>query len=465
MNEHSVGPHATLRSLPAVQALLEEPRVAALSQQHGHRVVTDAAREAIDELRRGLLCGEGVGKDGNLATLAEDVMARVLLGRRPKIRRTVNATGIILHTNLGRAVLPAAARAALLEVAGYCNVETDLETGKRTQREHSIDALVRQVTGGEDVLVVNNNAGATLLALRALAAGKEVLVSRGELIEIGGSFRLPDVMAESGAIMREVGSTNKTRLSDYEQAIGPQTGLIFKANRSNFDIVGFTEEVGIAELAALAQRHHIPLVHDLGCGALIDLASFGLVPELTVQQSLALGADLVLFSTDKLMGGPQGGLIVGGRAWVERLRGHALYRALRVCKLTVAALEATLRLFQAPEHLTRDHATYAVIAKPIDEIQRQAHRLVSELMTTHGNWEISVSPESSRLGGGSSPASVLPSFVVKLWAPELSAEALAAKLRAAEVPIFSRIQADHVLLDMRTVLDSEVPDIVRALAP
>ena len=446
-----------------MQVVLQQASLIQMIEDHGHQVVADTARQVIDEVRQSLLKGEAEPTADCVEAVADRVRSAIQATLRPQMQRAVNATGIILHTGLGRAVMPDTVRDALMRVVGYCNIQTDLESGKRAKREQCVAALVKKLTGAEEMLLVNNNAGATLLVLRALAAGKEVVVSRGELIEIGGAFRLPDVMAESAATMREVGTTNKTHLRDYEGALGPNTALIFKANMSNYKIIGFTKEVGIEELAPLAHQHGIPLVHDLGCGALVDLGQYGLEPELSVQQSLALGSDVVLFSTDKLIGGPQGGLVVGKKVWLDRIRSHPLYRALRVCKLTLAALEATLKLFEAPEHLVRDHPTYAIIAKPVAVIEAQARQLAAELAQARPEWTVSVTSETAYLGGGSSPGSALPSFGVRLSSPSMPAEAIAHLLRTAEVPILARIHDDDVILDMRTVFASELPDIAAAV--
>jgi L-seryl-tRNA(Ser) seleniumtransferase len=296
--------------------------------------------------------------------------------------------------------------------------------------------------------------------LRALASGREAIVSRGELIEIGGSFRLPDIMAESGAILREVGTTNKTHLRDYQRAIGPATALLLKVHKSNYDIVGFTREVTIGELATLGQGAGVPVVDDLGCGAMVALETYGLGHEMTLRESLAAGADLVLSSTDKLIGGPQGGLIVGRRALIDRLRAHPLYRALRVCKLTYAALDATLRLFQSPELLTQTHPLYAMLARTPEELAAQARALAAALAARLPAWTIDVVAHEAFLGGGSLPGQRLPSQAVRIQAPGLPAAALARRLREAPRPVVARLHRDAVLLDMRTVVPDELAAVV-----
>ena len=324
--------------------------------------------------------------------------------------------------------------------------------------------LVRQLTGAEDVLVVNNNAGATMLVLRALAAEKEVVVSRGELIEIGGSFRLPDIMRESGAVMREVGSTNKTHVRDYEGAITPMnTALLFKAHKSNYAIVGFTKEVSIGELAAIGQEHGIPVVDDLGCGALVPLETYGLPHEMLVRESLEAGASIVLFSTDKLIGGPQGGMIVGDKALMDRIRSHPMYRALRVGKMTLTALEATLRLFLAPERLAHTHPTYAMLAKSMPDMERLAADLAQRITSLPVAWQAEVAREHSYLGGGSLPASYLPAAAIRLKHPTLGTDALAAALRTSQPSIVPHVADDCVVLNMRTISREEAELVIAAI--
>ena len=442
-----------LRKLPSVDAMLKESVVQEMLTDYGHDETVAALRAALETLRAALLAGEPAGASAADSTAIAAAARRIVQdAHRPHLRRVVNATGIILHTGLGRAFMPEAARTALSTVTGYCNLQQDLETGQRDQREDCLRELDCGITGAEDVLVVNNNAAATLLVLAALARGKEAVISRGELIEIGGSFRLPDIMQESGAILREVGTTNKTHLRDYDRAVSPQTGLLLKAHKSNYKIVGFAKDVAIGDLAAVGHQHGIPVVDDLGCGALVGLERFGLPHEGTVQESLAAGADLVLFSTDKLIGGPQGGMIVGRRDLIARLRSHPLYRAFRVCKLTLAALEATCRLFKAPDCLSQTHPVYMMIGKTPPEMEAQAGELAEHLRQHHSGWSVTVSPEISYLGGGALPEEGMPSFAVRLEAPELSAATLAHRLRLAPVPVVARIHEDSVILDMRTVL-------------
>lgn len=453
-----------LRALPAVDSILQHPDAAALIQCYGHPETVRSLREVIDSLRSAILAGKDTPKaDLSDTHLLAETGARLETLHRPTLRRVVNATGIILHTGLGRAAMPETARAHLDSVTGYCNLQQDLESGKRDHREDCLRGLVRDLLGVEDVLVVNNNAGATLLVLAALARDREVVISRGELIEIGGSFRLPDIMRESGAILREVGTTNKTHLRDYESAVGPRTAMLLKAHKSNYRITGFSKEVGIGEIAAVGHKHNLPVVDDLGCGALVGLEQYGLNHEGTVQESLAAGADVVLFSTDKLIGGPQGGMIVGRADLLARIRSHPLYRVLRVCKLTLGALEATLRLFKAPDLLSKQHPIYMMLAKTPLQLKDQAEALANRIRALRPDWTITVTEETSYLGGGTLPEESLPSWAVRLISPQRGATELARHLRLATVPVVGRIHDEAVLLDMRTIAPSDHDDILRGM--
>ena len=452
------------RSLPSVDAVLQLPETAELIERHGKQAVTRAIRALIDQARQSILKAGGEGETSCAAASIVRKAAELLSqSARLNLKRVVNATGIILHTGLGRAMMPNAAREELGRVSGYCNLQQDLQTGQRDRREECLRAIVRELTGGEEVLVGNNNAGATFLVLAALARGKEVVISRGELIEIGGSFRLPDIMKESGAVLREVGTTNKTHLKDYENAVGPHTAMILKAHKSNYKIVGFTKEVGIADLATVGKQHGVPVVDDLGCGALVGLEMFGLDHECTVRESLDAGADVALFSTDKLIGGPQGGMIVGRADLLEKIRSHPLYRVLRVCKLTLGALEATLRLFRSPDLLAKNHPVYRMIAKTPLEIESQARQVRDLIAARRPDWTIEVSREVSYLGGGSLPEAEMPSFAVRVRAAGISADDLALGFRMADTPVIPRVADDRVILDMRTVFPDDIPDILQAV--
>jgi len=449
-----------LRSLPSITAVLDSEQARELTASHGRVAVVDAVRTVIAGFRTELLLAKAMAKPPDTTTVLAAAHRRLQLDSMPHLRRAINATGIILHTGLGRAVMPETAASALSTATGYCNLQLDMESGDRNSREHVIRDLVCRLTGAEDVAIVNNNAGATLLTLKALAEGKQVIVSRGELIEIGGSFRLPDIMEQSGARLREVGTTNKTHLKDYARALSRETGLLMKAHKSNYSIRGFTHEVGIADIAALGHKNKVPVVDDLGCGALVGLENFGLGHEITVRESLQAGVDIALFSTDKLIGGPQGGLIVGKASLVRKVLSHPLYRVLRVCKLTLSALEATLRLFLNPDSLPKTHPVYRSIAQTVSGMEQKATSLGQAISAAQPRWDVSVTSDKSYLGGGALPDSELPSFAVRLKAPGYTADALAASFRAAAIPVVPYVREDAVLLNLRTIEASEMPEIV-----
>jgi L-seryl-tRNA(Ser) seleniumtransferase len=447
-----------IRRLPSVSRVLEMGEAKRLVEHYGHGDVVALIQSIIDDSRRQLLDGKEEGVALTPEAIVQEVEEGLKRQDEPRIKPAINATGILLHTGLGRAMMPEKARQAVASVAGCCNLQMDLTDGARLHREHVIKELVCSLTGAEDVLLVNNNAGATMLALRALASGKEVIVSRGELIEIGGAFRLPDIMAESGCLMREVGTTNKTHLRDYERAITPETALLLKVHKSNYDIVGFTQEVEIGDVVTCAHAKGLLALDDLGCGAMIGLEQFGLKHEMTIAESLAAGADVVLSSTDKLIGGPQGGLILGKACVIDRIRKHPLYRALRVCKLTLAALEATLKLFKNPAKLTQDHPLYFMLARSPEELRRQAEALAPRLRTLMRVVGVSVVPHEAFLGGGSLPGQTLPSYAIRVDAED--AASFARRLREAKVPVVSRVHDGAVYLDMRTLFPSECDQVV-----
>ena len=418
-----------LRDLPSVDELArksDDPRA------------VDAARSVLAHARDRLRAGEDPGD------LATRLAAELAAARQPQLRRVINATGVIVHTNLGRAPLAAAAIERVSEVAaGYSNLEYDLAVGGRGSRQDHVTSILRRLTGAEAVLVVNNNAAAVMLALAALAEGREVLVSRGELIEIGDGFRIPDVLERSGARLREVGTTNRTRVSDYESAIGPQTAVLLRVHQSNFRVVGFTEQPRLEELALVTQSHKLPFVDDLGSGALIDIGD-----EPTARASLAAGADLVCFSGDKLLGGPQAGIVAGRAELVERLRRHPLQRALRADKLTLAALEGTLQLaVDAPGEIP----VLRMLRESPEAVYERATRLANRL---GGQVEETV----ARAGGGSLPVTELPSFACAVE------EELAAKLREVDPPVIAVVRDGRALLDCRTLTDAEADEIVAAVA-
>lgn len=454
-----------LRGLPQVQKLMEAPAATALCTRFRRERVVEAVRSELALLRQAALAGVPVEGAAQAPGFFAGVERRLREAQRSGLRRVINATGVVLHTNLGRAPLAPEALAALSAVAGgYSNLEFDLDEGVRGSRHAHVEGLLARLTGAEAALVVNNCAAAVLLALMALARGGEVVVSRGELIEIGGSFRLPDVIAQSGATLVEVGTTNKTRLADYERAIGPQTRLVLRSHPSNYRVVGFTEQPARAELAELARSRGLPLLEDLGSGTLVDLRRFGLPAEPTVQACVREGGGLVAFSGDKLLGGPQAGVLVGPAALVEPLRRHPLQRALRIDKLSLAALEATLRLYDDPGPAETRVPTLRMLAQTPKELTARARGLVRRLRRALPQLDCSVRAGESLAGGGCLPGAGLPTSLLLLQAPGLSAESLARRLRAGTPALVGRIVADRFALDVRTIAPDDLGAVVQALS-
>jgi L-seryl-tRNA(Ser) seleniumtransferase len=391
------------------------------------------------------------------------VEATITSGRTSSLRRVINATGIIIHTNIGRALLAPEALEAIQDAGrSYSNLELDLATGGRSSRHVHVEALLRELTGAEAAVVVNNCAAAVLACLTCIGAGREVVASRGELIEIGGSFRMPDVIAQSGARLREVGATNKTRLADYEAAIGPETAVLLKSHTSNFRIVGFTAKASRRELAELAHSKGVVMVEDLGSGVLIDLSRFGLVDEPNVRDILQEGVDLVTFSGDKLLGGPQCGVIAGRATIVAKLKSHPIVRAMRIDKLSLAALEATLRLYKAPNDPLERVPVLRALAESLMTVKARAEKLALSVAAVPG-LGVEVVESTAYAGGGALPQQGLQSFAVALNTPLLSAEAMAARARTGEHAVLGRIRDGRFCLDVRAVQDSEIPDIARAV--
>jgi L-seryl-tRNA(Ser) seleniumtransferase len=448
--------NADLRALPAVDRLVE----AALAGQGLARIsVLAAARAVLEETRSALVAGTS-RPAVSLDALAERVRERASRLERPFPRRVLNATGIVLHTNLGRAPL---ARGALEDLvaaaAGYSDLELDLETGERGARSARVAELLCLLSGAEAAHVVNNTAAALFLAVDTLAAGREVIVSRGELVEIGGSFRVPEIMSASRARLREIGTTNRTHLRDYRDALGPDAGMLLKVHRSNFRIAGFTSEVGIDELAALAREHGLPLVEDRGSGSFVDLTSAG-IPEPEASEGLRSGADLVLFSADKLLGGPQAGVVIGKRALVERMKTSPLARALRVDKLTLAALHWTLRALAAGR--ADEVPVIAMLRATPAQLEARAGDLAARLRAS-GLTRVSVEIGSSPVGGGALPELELPGAIVRV-VPAGSPNEAARRLRAGDPPVLARIQRDALVFDPRTLADEEIEALVRRVA-
>ena len=452
-----------LKQLPKIDELMLGLEKRPLGGAVSRDIVRAVCREEVDALRAKILGLKEKDKRPalSLQTIAEGVAKRIEGLGGYRLRRVINATGVILHTNLGRAPLcPEAVDRIVAVSRGYSNLEYDLAKGERGLRYDHIRELLCLLTGAEDALVVNNNAAAVLLVLNTLAQGREAIVSRGELIEIGGEFRIPDVMEKSGGRLCEVGTTNRTRIKDYEAAIGPETALILKVHTSNYRIIGFTEEAGLDDLVALGKDHGIPIMDDLGSGCLLDLTPHGLPGEPTVQTVLKTGVDVVTFSGDKLLGGPQAGLILGKRDILAKVKKNPLNRALRIDKLTLAALEATLVMYLNPDTVPEKIQTVKALSEPREAVAKRARRLIAVLRRMDASaLLLSLVPGESTAGGGSLPGQSIPTVLVALQVEGLSASGLEACLRGLSTPIIARIEDDRVFFDARTILDDELPMI------
>jgi L-seryl-tRNA(Ser) seleniumtransferase len=452
------------RRIPSVNDVLAAGPVQALAGRHAHDLIVTAIRTELGELRGRLAQGEAV--DGHSSPEAVAVRVAERLGRelRPKLRPVINATGIVLHTNLGRApAAEEAARAAYEAAQGYLNLELDLDTGKRSSRQVAIREWVCRLTGAESATAVNNNAAATVIVLRAICQGKEVVISRGQLIEIGGSFRIPEIMAVSGAILREVGTTNITRLSDYERAIGPNTGALLQVHSSNYRISGFTKSVALADLVALGKKHGLPTIDDVGSGALLDFNRFGFQGEPVARASIAAGADLVLFSGDKLLGGPQAGIIAGRTELIQKIEKDPLMRAFRLDKMTLAALEATLRLYLNEERALREVPVLRLLGTPLAELRQRAEGLAERLKGVAGVAEAKVCEDVAYVGGGSLPDRAMKTWVVEVQAAAVGDAELARRLRTGDPAVMVRVRDGKVVFDVRTIFPQQETAVVEAL--
>jgi L-seryl-tRNA(Ser) seleniumtransferase len=453
-----------LRNIPSVNELLESPPLRRLASFANRTTVVSGVRHFLDNLRQEVQNAAAEVDLPTPAELAERIARWIADEETPNLRPVINATGILLHTGLGRAPMAAAALDALVEVArGYASVEVDVASGQRSQRVADVERILKRLTGAEAAAVVNNNAGATLLTLAALASGREVIVSRGQLVEIGGSYRLPEVMEFSGARLREVGTTNKTRAEDYRAAIGPETAALMRVHSSNYAIVGFTEQTSLVALVDLGRRHEVAVIDDIGSGALHDFGVYGVGGEPVVGDSLRAGADVVLFSGDKLVGGPQCGIILGRKQYIDSIRRHPLMRALRVDKLTLTALFETLRLHQSRERAEQSIPLMELLSTPTANLQNRAERLAPQMAACSAVAAAEAVSSTTFLGGGSVPMQEIPTWCIALRPASGSLDGLARTLRNGTPSVFGRIQKDRLLLDLRSVFPRQDLELVEAV--
>lgn len=450
------------KKIPPVNTLLEGVGFKPLIDRYGWTLTRNSLRQVLDRKRRQIASEDPA--DLSEERLADDTSSQIARSIRCSLKRVINATGTVLHTNLGRSPMAHEALQAVLETAaGYCNLEMNLETGMRGHRTDGISETLKVLTGAEAALAVNNNAGAVLLALTALAAGREVIVSRGELIEIGGGFRIPEVIESGGARLKEVGTTNRTHLRDFEKAISDAAGLIMKASASNYAIVGFTSEVTIEELVRLGEKNSIPVLYDLGSGNFFHGESFGWSSPV-VSDLIALGLDVVTFSGDKLLGGPQAGIIAGKKKWIDRMVSHPLARALRLDKMTLAALDATLKLYMQPEFVVDRIPCLNALCAPAEQLAVRANRIAEALREgLPPSVSIGIEEDRAAVGGGSLPTTELPTWVVSLSSDLWSAATISERIRYSDPPVISRIRKDMVVLDVRTILEADVADCIAAI--
>jgi L-seryl-tRNA(Ser) seleniumtransferase len=452
-----------LRKIPSVDEILSRSEIADLLRAYPRTVVVEAIRKGLGRLRSEILNKEKLSdlEDGlfSFEHLNPLFQREIELQIQPQLRRVINATGVVIHTNLGRSPLHPSALQHMMDVARtYSNLEYDLDLGERGSRYSHVEGILCRLSGAESAMVVNNNAGAVLLALNTLAEVKEVIVSRGELVEIGGAFRIPDVMKRSGALLREVGTTNRTYISDYQKAIGPQTALLLKVHTSNFRVMGFTSDTSLQELVQLGRQHHLPVMNDLGSGCFLDLTQYGLEKEPTVQEAIKTDVDVVTFSGDKLLGGPQAGIILGKKNFLDQIKINPLTRALRIDKLTLAALESTLLLYLDEERAMEEIPTLQMLKVDLSILKKRGRRLLKRLSETiKKRTEIALREDISQVGGGALPLQELPTIVLALKPIDFSVNSLEESLRKVEPPIISRISKDELILDMRTVFDEEIP--------
>jgi len=449
--------------IPKVDTIINDPALAPAKVLCDGPFLTDMVRQVIDHLRQEMVVGNmnGETREALTAWVIENVQANLRQNVSPKLKRVVNATGIILHTNLGRAPLPQEAIDQMVSIAGrYCNVEIDLESGQRGSRTDLVESLLCQLTGAEAAAVVNNNAAAVLLALNTLSMQKEALVSRGELVEIGGSFRIPDIMSRSGALMVEVGTTNRTHLKDFEQAVTPETGVMLSVHPSNYKVMGFTAKVDLEDLVGLAREKGVSVIHDLGGGVLIDLRDYGLPYEPLVMDSVKAGVDVITFSGDKILGGPQCGILVGKKEAITQIRKNPLMRALRCDKLVYAALEGTLKLYLNPGHLRESHPTLRMLTEPVSVLKRRGRQLLKRLENLEGI-SVTLVDSVAQTGSGALPLEEIPSVAVAIAGRDV--DALAKRLRDNDPPVVGYVRDDQLFLDLRTLWPDDLKTIADAI--
>jgi L-seryl-tRNA(Ser) seleniumtransferase len=451
-----------LSNLPSVDEILKSKQGMEWLSTYPRRYVLQAIREAIDLRRKEII--EGLAADFSEEIMTADIGNIIEELSSYSLRPLINATGVVIHTNLGRSILSKKALDNIQRVSeNYSNLEYDIKEGKRGKRYTHVKRILREITGVEDALIVNNNAAAVLLCLNTLSKGKEVIVSRGELVEIGGSFRMPEIMAASGAILREVGTTNKTHLYDYEEAINENTSLILKVHKSNFRVIGFSEEVLIEDLVSLGKKHQIPTMLDLGSGCLMDLRTFGIQDEPVVKDIVKSGIDITTFSGDKLLGGPQCGVVVGKREYIEKIQKNPLTRAMRIDKLTLAGIEATLMEYIDEEKAIRNVPTLKMLLQKPEELKGRANKIAKRLKREIQNAHIKVMSDSSRAGGGALPEVALPTYVVTIKSDEISVNELEERLRKGNPPIIARIKEDSLIIDARTLRDEDLESLVKGV--
>ncbi|WP_243113398.1 MULTISPECIES: L-seryl-tRNA(Sec) selenium transferase [unclassified Romboutsia] len=453
--------------LPSVDEVLGNEKIKNIIENYPRALVLDSIREIIDEKRQLIISLDEKNEiiDINLKSIIKESTERVVLNYSLSLEKVINGTGVILHTNLGRSLLSESIKEDVWQIASrYSNLEYNIDSGKRGSRYTHLVQMIKKLTKSEDVLVVNNNAAAVLLVLNTLAKDGEAIVSRGELVEVGGAFRIPSIMSLSGAELVEVGSTNKTHIDDYEDAINENTKVLMKVHTSNYKILGFTESVEIKELSKISKKYNIPLIEDLGSGVFIDLSKYGLSYEPTILDSINQGADIVTFSGDKMLGGPQAGIIVGKKVYIEKMKKNQLTRALRVDKMTIGALEATLRLYLDEDKAIKEIPTLRMLTYTLDELSEKSKKLYEILLDLNLDIDINIENGFSQVGGGSMPTENLDTYLISIIPKNMSVSSLERKLRLSDSHIIGRIYENKYLLDIRTIFDDEFEDIAKELS-